>query len=94
MNSFTRLHNESNKIGTEFLLTELDTAFTFLAVAETTSSNETRDRNRRNALEAYKSALRMQTKVVMEPRQKSSFNQKMADLKKRLEELGLGIPES
>lgn len=91
MNSFTRLHEESNKIGTEFILTELDTAFTFLAVAETTRSPETRERNRRNALEAYTIALRMQTKVVMEPQQKRTFQQKSADLKKRLEELGLRV---
>jgi len=92
MNSFTRLHEESNKIGTEFLLTELDTAFTFLALAQTTSSAETRDRNHRNALEAYKSAWRMQSRVVMEPPQRSAFKEKMAELKKRLEELGLEIP--
>lgn len=94
MNSFTRLHEESNKIGTEFLLTELDTAFTFLAVADTTSSAETRERNRNNALEAYKSAFRMQKQVVMEPHQKNQFDQKMAELKKRLEELGLAISDA
>jgi hypothetical protein len=91
MNSFTRLHEESNKIGTEFILTELDTAFTFLAVAETTSSAESRERNRRNALEAYNIALRMREKVVMDPRQKSEFQDKIADLKKRLEEAGFKV---
>jgi len=93
MNSFTRLHEESNKIGSEFLMTEVDTAFTFLALAETTSSPETRERNRRNACEAYKTALRLQTKIVMEPRRKSEFRQKIKDLKKRLVELGLDTPE-
>lgn len=75
-------------------MTELDTALTFLAVAATTSSTETRDRNRRNACEAYRTVLRMQSKVVMDPRQKNEFHQKFTDLKKRLKELGLEIPEN
>lgn len=92
MNSFTRLHEESNKIGVEFLLTEVETAFTFLAVAETTSSPETRERNRNNAFEAYKTVIRMQSKIVMEPNRKSDFRQKVADLRKRLQEIGFEIP--
>lgn len=92
MNSFTRLHEESNKIGVEFLLTEVETAFTFLAVAETTSSPETRERNRNNAFEAYKTVIRMQSKIVMEPNRKSDFRQKVADLRKRLQEFGFDIP--
>lgn len=91
MNSFTRLHEESNKIGIEFVFTELDAARTFLAVADTTTSAETRDRNRKNACEAYKIALKMQKKVVMEPHQNSVFHEKITELKKRLEGLGLEI---
>lgn len=92
MHSFTRLHEESNKIGTEFLLTELNTALTFLAVAETTISAESRQRNRNSALEAYMTVLRMQSKVVMESRRKTDFQHRIADLKKRLQEVGFEIP--
>ena len=92
MNSFGRLHEESNKIGAEFLMTELETAFTFLAVAETTVSAETRERNRKNAYEAYKTAARMQTRIIMEPRRKDVFQQKIKDLKRRLEGLGYELP--
>lgn len=92
MNSFTRLHEESNDIGAEFLLTELETAFTFLAVAQTTSSSETRERNRNNAFEAYKTVIRMQSKIVMEPRRKTDFRQRVADLRKRLQEFGFDTP--
>lgn len=91
MNSFTRLHEESNQIGAEFLFTELDTALTFLAVAETTSSAETRERNRRNALEAYNTVVRLHTRVVMEPQSKNEFQKRFKDLKKRLLEVGFEI---
>ena len=91
MRSFTRLRDESNKIGIEFLLTELDTAFTFLSVAATTGSPETRERNRKHACEAYEIAHRMQSKVVMEPCQKGIFQERIAGLRKRLEDLGYNV---
>jgi len=91
MNSFIRLHEESNKIGSEFLMTELETALTFLAVAETTTSAETRERNRNNAFVAYKTVLRLQPKVVIEPRRKNDFQQRVTDLKRRLQVLGFEI---
>lgn len=92
MNSFTRLHEESNKIGTEFLMTELDTAFTFLALSETTASAETRERNRKNALAAYNTILRMHGRIVMEANRKRDFQLKIKNLKKRLKDAGLEIP--
>lgn len=91
MSSFTRLREESNRIGIDFLLTELDTAFTFLDVAKTTGSPETRVRNRSNAHEAYVIAQRMQTRVVMEPRQKAMFDEKLELLKETLQDLGFEV---
>lgn len=91
MSSFSRLREDSNKIGIDFLLTELDTAFTFLSVADTTSSSETRDRNRRNAFDAYRTVLRMRPRVVMGSPQKVEFQDKVSDLKRRLEDLGFEL---
>jgi hypothetical protein len=91
MNSFARLRDESNKIGVDFLLTELDTAFTFLEVADTTASAETRLRNRTNALKAYGMARGMEPRVIMEPGQKLEFERKVATLRKRLQELGFEV---
>jgi hypothetical protein len=93
MNSFSRLHEESNKIGIEFLLTELDSALAFLAVAQTTASAETRERNRQHACTAYKVVLRMEKKVIMEPRSKDIFEHKFAELKRRFGDAGLELPE-
>lgn len=91
MRSFTRLQEESNQIGIEFLLTELDTAFTFLDVAQTTASAHTRERNQKHACEAYDMARRMQARVVMEPTQRDAFKDKLSLLKKRLEDLGHNV---
>lgn len=91
MASFSRLHEQSNQIGIDFLLTELDTAFTFLDVAETTHSDETRERNRGHAREAYETVRRLEKKVVMEPSQKTEFHRKVAELKQRLQELGFEV---
>jgi hypothetical protein len=89
--SFAQLREASNKVGTEFVLTELDTALTFLDVAETTRSAETRERNRNHAYEAYEVVLRMQSRVIMDPDQKIEFQQKLATLRRRFKELGLKI---
>ncbi|HEY4010300.1 MAG TPA: hypothetical protein VGM11_09140 [Acidobacteriaceae bacterium] len=91
MKSFTRLQKESNRIGAEFLTTELDTAFTFLEVANTTASGETRERNRNHAHVAYKTIQRMQPRVVMINPQKDEFMRRLAELKRRLEELGFDV---
>jgi hypothetical protein len=72
-------------------MTEMESAFTFLALAEGTASAETRERNRQHALDAYRVLVRMQTKVVMEPQHKAVFQQKIALLKNRLEEVGLDV---
>ncbi|HZQ41889.1 MAG TPA: hypothetical protein VFA99_01480 [Acidobacteriaceae bacterium] len=88
MKPFAHLREESSKIGVEFLLTELDAALTFLDVAGTTDSPETRERNQGHAREAYDTARRMQTRVSMQPDEKKNFDEKLALLETRLQDLG------
>lgn len=88
MKSFAHLRDESNKLGVEFLLTELDAALTFLAVANVTGSPETRERNHEHAREAYDTARRLETRVSMQPDQKQNFEKKLALLEARLRDLG------
>ena len=94
MGSFSRLREESNKVGAEFLVVELDTGLTFLDVAETTSSEESRIRNRKNAEIAYKTALRMAPRVMLVAAQKEAVNQRIAALKSRLEKHGIELGET
>jgi hypothetical protein len=88
MHSFARLHHDSNNAGIDFLFTELDAASTFLDVAGTTGLAETRERNEGHASAAYDTILRMQNKVVMPPDQQETFQERLASLKSRLEDLG------
>ncbi len=88
MKPFAHLRDESNKIGVEFLLTELDAALTFLDVARATGSPETRERNQGHAREAYDTARRLQTRVSMQPDEKQNFDEKLALLETRLQDLG------
>ncbi|HEX5283230.1 MAG TPA: hypothetical protein VFW30_03850 [Bryocella sp.] len=88
MASFASLRYDSNYLGVEFLLTELDAAFTFLDVARATSSAETRQRNQGHALEAYDTIRRLRHKVIMEPREQEIFQKKLTLLQSRLRDLG------
>ena len=89
MGSFSRLREESNKVGAEFLIVELDTALTFLDVAETTTSEESRQRNLKNAEVAYQTALRLAPRLMLMRDQKEAVSQRLAELKNRLEQLGV-----
>lgn len=88
MGSFARIQHDTNEVGIQFLVTELDAAFTFLDVARETASPESRNRNQQHACDAYDTILRMQHKVVMEPEQQQGFQTRLANLKSLLEDLG------
>jgi hypothetical protein len=91
MTSFARLRDESNRVAVDFLLAELDTAFVFLELSDTTSSAETRVRTRKNAYIAYETALRLSPRVTLMDSQKIGYEERLAQLKKRLEELGFDV---
>jgi hypothetical protein len=79
-----RLTDASN----DFLLTDLDIAFTFLEVAAVTGIEETRKRNHEKAHHVYQTVLRQLDTVSLEAPQRPAINQKLALLKERLEKLG------
>jgi hypothetical protein len=69
----------------EFLLVDLDTALTFLEVADATNSKETRTRNRQNARTAYDAVLRLLARLTPTDEERSLLDAKLAELKNRLD---------
>ena len=82
---------ESNRAGMGFLLTELDTALTFLGVAEATRDRDTAVRNRDNARVAYECVLRYQGPVHFQEEEKVSFENKLAEVKRALIAAGVSV---
>jgi hypothetical protein len=69
----------------EFLLIDIDLAFTFLNIASTTENPETRERNRRNARIAYDSVARLASRPILSGRNLDLVWERMAHLKRALE---------
>ncbi len=84
----SQLIQQSHRIGVEFLLIDLDTAHTFLDVADATSSHETRTRNRENARIAYDAVLRLLPRLALTDEQRAVLDAKIAELKDRLNAAG------
>ncbi len=83
--STLQLIQQSHRIGVEFLLVDLDTGLTFLDVADATSSDETRTRNRQNARIAYDAVLRLLARLAPTTEERSVLDAKIAALKNRLD---------
>jgi hypothetical protein len=81
--------SEANQKGVEFLLVELDTAFTFIDVAGTANNPEAAERNYQHALNAYNVVLRFLPRVSLEAAQQAAIAEKLARLKTRLKAAGL-----
>jgi hypothetical protein len=75
-------------IGTDFLITDLDTAMVFLDVAETTQIPEVAERNRGNARRAYDIVADLLSRVKIDEAERETINTKLAALRKRLEGAG------
>ena len=84
----SKLVEESNRIGTEFLLTDLNTGLIFLQVAQVTSVPAGRARNFEKALEVYRTVTRLLPRVVPSPDQQSKIHAMLGDLKGQLEKAG------
>jgi hypothetical protein len=82
------LIEQTNRAGVNFLFTDIEMAFTFMDVGETSSTHESRQRNYGKALEAYRTVLHFSSRVVMLPAEKEDLEQKLHKLKSRLEEAG------
>ena len=72
----------------EFLLTDLDVAWTFMDVAETSGIEETVVRNHQNARKAYDTVLDFLSKLTLTASDRNAVEEKLAVLKTRLENAG------
>ncbi|HUB34784.1 MAG TPA: hypothetical protein VMA31_17235 [Bryobacteraceae bacterium] len=79
---------DSNRIGAEFLITDLDIALTFLDVAQISANEETIRRNRAHARRAYDTVLHLLTKLEIDARQRQTIGERLSKLKARLEAVG------
>jgi hypothetical protein len=87
----SRLRQESNEAGVQFLLTELATAHTFLDIAGVTENAETRERNLRNAHEAYCVAARHSAEVAPTDEQSAVLRKRFDEVKARLTGAGYEV---
>jgi hypothetical protein len=83
------LIERTNRAGVDFLFTDIEMALTFLHVGETSISRETRDRNLGKALQGFRTVLHFLSRVVMSTEQRIDLEQKLHDLKSRLEQAGI-----
>ena len=76
--------------GAEFIMADLDLAFTFLDIASTSQVADTACRNQENARTAYDMILRFLPRSIdaLTGAERQSVQDKLADLKSRLQELG------
>jgi hypothetical protein len=84
----SELMERANTVGIDFLRTEIHTAETFIQVAETSNSPETRVRNFGKALKGYRAVLQFLPRVVPPPDERTEIGQKLETLKHRLDEAG------
>lgn len=83
-----RLLRQSNRIGVDFLLTDLDTAHTFLDIADVTEAVRTHSHNHERARGIYLTVQRLLPRVVPEAEEQMRLDEKLSQLKKRLEDAG------
>ena len=76
--------------GAEFILADLELAFTFLDIASTSGVANTACRNQKNARAAYDSVLRFLPRSIaaLTAGEQQNVQDRLADLKSRLQELG------
>lgn len=84
----SNLIEQSNRIGVEFLLADLNTGLTFLQVAQVTSFPAGRARNFDKALEVYRTVTRLLPRVVPLPEEQMKIQSMLEDLKNQLEDAG------
>ena len=73
---------------TDFLLSDLDLALTFMDVADTTGIEETAHRNHENARKAYDTVLDILSRLTLKIAQRDAVESRLAVLKSRLESAG------
>ena len=79
-----QLLEESHRIGVQFLLADLTTAFTFLDVSEVTEIEESRKRNLEKARYVYDTVMRLMPKVEPSNEERAELEDNLAELRRRL----------
>src|SRR5262245_47982361 len=80
------LRYQAQRLRLEFLLTELELAATFLEVANTTTSPETRERNVQNARKAHEEVTKLLTeKPFQSEEDRERIAERLAALRKSLD---------
>lgn len=87
----SKLLLQSNRIGVSFLLTEIESADTFLDIADTTALPDSADRNRRHAFKAYMTVRQLLPRVVLEVEEEADINHKLDLIRQRLIEAGYSL---
>jgi hypothetical protein len=80
--------DNSNRIGAEFLITDLDIALTFLDVAQTSTNQETIRRNREHARRAYDTVVHLMSKIEVDHPERQKIHERLAKLRVRLQAVG------
>jgi len=80
--------DRAESAATDFLVTDLDLAMTFMDIAETTSIEATAHRNREHARQAYNKVLEFLSRPMAKHIDRDSVESKMATLKARLDAVG------
>lgn len=91
LKSTRQIMDETNRVGVQFLLTDIAAGQTFLDVSNTTQSKETRERNRRLALTAYQTVERLLPRVTPSEEECEALQRGLAGLRNRLVSLGIPI---
>ena len=78
------------RTGAEFIMSDIELAFTFLDVARTSLVADTRRRNQMNARTAYEAILRFLPRSLsaFSAAERQAMKGNVAELKNRLEQLG------
>jgi hypothetical protein len=84
----TQLIERTNRIGIQFLFTDLDVAMTLLRSAFSIEPAEPRKRNLERAHEAYRTVVRLLPRVVPSAEERMELERKLNDLRSRLKEAG------
>ena len=82
------LIEQSNRIGIEFLLADLNTGLTFLQIAHVTTSAAGRVRNFEKALEVYRTVERLLPRVVPAADEQLKIQTMLGELRSRLLDAG------
>ena len=80
--------SNSDRLGLEYLISDMDLALTFLQIAATSSDRETRERNRKNARKAYETVLHFLPRLDPTAEERQTIEEKLAALRTRLQALG------